>query len=135
MFSPWYGWKSTHLALDNNQSLTHYKERDAYCSVNYAYYTKPIMVIPSLVFDDYIITSIHGSTCISLTHSLPTFNVWFMINRLNSVLENHLKFIHKVGDHKRQALLFCSFWKLSGFCSINYVHLKWIIWISWNNFF
>ena len=55
MFSPWYGWKIAHLALNNNHSLTHYKERDAYCSINYAYYTKPIMVIPSLVFDDYII--------------------------------------------------------------------------------
>ena len=47
MFSPWYGWKIAHLALNNNHSLTHYKERDAYCAINYAYYTKPSMVILS----------------------------------------------------------------------------------------
>lgn len=31
------------------------------------------------------------------------FNMWFMINSLNSVLKNHLKLIHKVWDHKRHA--------------------------------
>lgn len=34
---------------------------------------------------------------------VSVFNMWFMINSLNSVLKNHLKLIHKVWDHKRHA--------------------------------